>query len=128
MPVPVVYSDFSGRFLQSRSMDLGVITNENAIKSAVRNLILTSNYERPLDPHIGSNIRRALFSTNFPLSSKDLQDSISMTLKNYEPRITLTDVVCTPDPMNHNLLVRVTYYIRSTNVAQSVSVTLKRLR
>lgn len=123
-----LYSDFTDRFLQSRSGDLGVVTDDNAIKSAVRNLVLTANYERAIDPYIGSNIRKALFSDDFSTTIKELQDSISMTLKNYEPRINLLDVICSPDVQNHNLLVRIVYSIVSNAQVQSVDVTLRRLR
>lgn len=123
-----LYSDFTDRFLQSRSGDLGIVTDDNAIKSAVRNLVLTANYERPIDPYIGSNIRKALFSTNFASTVKELQDSISLTLKNYEPRIKLIDVVCSPDTQDHNLIVKIIYSILSSPAVQSVEVTLRRLR
>ena len=34
--------------------DVTKVTNENAIRAAVRNLILTKNYERPFHPRLGA--------------------------------------------------------------------------
>ena len=41
--------------------DFSAVTNENAIKQSVRNLVLTSFGERPFQPNIGSRVRGLLF-------------------------------------------------------------------
>ena len=41
--------------------DFGAVKNENAIKQAVRNLLLTAFGERPYQPDIGSRVKGLLF-------------------------------------------------------------------
>ena len=51
------FSDFNMSFAtHDTTKDLSVLTNENSVKQAIKNLILTDVYERPFQPGIGCNI------------------------------------------------------------------------
>ena len=79
--------------LNSVTKDVNKLTDAEAIKRSVRNLINTNNYERPFRPEIGSGIRGLLFEPMTELTSHFMQLKIAEVLNEYEPRISLSDIV-----------------------------------
>ena len=53
--------------------DVSVINNENAIKQAVRNLILTTPGEKPFQPLVGSRVNDLLFELFYAFSDNSLE-------------------------------------------------------
>ena len=41
--------------------DINVLKDDNAIKNAVKNLLITNAFERPFQPQLGANLRGLLF-------------------------------------------------------------------
>ena len=67
--------------------DVNKLTDVEAVKRSVRNLINTSHFERPFHPEIGSNVRAMLFEPMTPLTALNLQRKVQEVLINFEPRI-----------------------------------------
>ena len=88
-----VYSDLD-LFFTKRSVDKDVntLTNVQAIKRSVRNLVLTNFYEKPFHPEIGSGVRELLFENANPLTSIAISQAITEVINNYEPRARLNSV------------------------------------
>ncbi len=123
------YSDFTRNFaLHPVSSDLARITDFEAVRSSIRNLILTDKYERLLDPNIGSNIRRALFDPMDGTTAKVIQDYIRETISNYEPRATLQDVIVIPDYDNNTYTVTIYFSVTFSEEIQTVEFFLTRVR
>ena len=78
--------------LNSVTKDVNKLTDAEAIKRSVRNLINTNNYERPFRPEIGSGIRGLLFEPMTELTTHFMQLKIAEILNQYEPRISLSDI------------------------------------
>ena len=91
--------------------DIISLTNENAIKRSVRNLIETINEERFFNPLIGSNVKNSLFEQADSTVLVTLKTQIETTINNFEPRVALTDVSCIHPPDTNNLQVSVSYDI-----------------
>ena len=91
--------------------DIISLTNENAIKRSVRNLIETINEERFFNPLIGSNVKNSLFDQADSTTLVTLKTQIETTINNFEPRVALTDVSCIHPPDTNNLQVSVSYDI-----------------
>ena len=51
------------------SGDVNRITDVEAVKRSVRNLVLTNFYEKPFHPEIGSGVRDMLFENMSPLTA-----------------------------------------------------------
>ena len=51
------YSDLDLFFSKNRSKDVNKLVDVQAVKRAVRNLVLTNFYEKPFHPEIGSGVR-----------------------------------------------------------------------
>ena len=67
--------------------DVLTVSNEDAIKRSVKNIIFTILGEKPFEPDFGSVINNALFDLNTNLSEIRISDEIKASLDNYEPRI-----------------------------------------
>ena len=72
--------------------DIGVFTNENAIKRAVTNLVRTRIGERFFESLLGSAVEDSLFEQADPDNAQVLEDDIRLLLENFEPRIKRVDV------------------------------------
>ena len=107
-----------------------------AIKRAVRNVIFYNFYEKPFQPYFGSNVRGLLFENATPLTSIYLGNAIREVLANFEPRISVTDVVVTDgnteeggNTIDRNgYEVRIDYIILNKNLPVSSTLFLERIR
>jgi phage baseplate assembly protein W len=100
--------------------------DESAIKASIRNLVLTSNYERPFHSEIGSQLRNLLFEPMSPITTQLIQNTIGQTIKNFEPRAILLSVVASYSPDNNSVYVTVNFMIVNTTTPQTVNITLER--
>lgn len=108
--------------------DVYVKTNEEAVRTAIKNLVLTQNYERPFHPEIGSPIYGLLFEPFTPLIKNTLEKLISQVITNYEPRATLLGVTVTDDPDQNSLDVQIDFRINNIERPITVNVNLQRTR
>lgn len=99
-----------------------------AIKTAVKNLVLTSNYERPFHPEIGSQVRGLLFEPASPVTSRLIEKAISQAILNFEPRAQLLGVQSKFSPDNNSVYVTIQFAIVNTSAVQTVNFTLERTR
>ena len=102
--------------------------DEEAIKAAVRNLVLTQNYERPFHSEIGSQIRGLLFEPATPMLNVMLKRAITDTIVNFEPRVRLNEVLVTISPDNNEVYVSVYFTIINTTKPLQVDLVLTRTR
>ena len=91
--------------------DILALTNEDAIKRSVRNLVETINTERFFNPLIGSGVRESLFELPDNNLRATLKTQIQTTIENFEPRVNLTDVVVNHPNDTNELQVSVSYDI-----------------
>ena len=91
--------------------DIISLTNENAIKRSVRNLVETVNEERFFNPLIGSRVKESLFEQVDNGLLTTIKTQIETTINNFEPRVVLTDVKCVHQIDTNNLEVNVSYDI-----------------
>ena len=88
--------------------DLVTIRDEDAIKRSVKNIIFTILGEKPFEPNFGSVINDALFDLDTNLNEIRIQDEITSSLKEYEPRISniIVTVTVAPDTNEMNCTVQ----------------------
>lgn len=123
------YSDFDLDFeAHPVTKDISKKLNENAITQSVRNLLLTSHYERPFKPELGSNLKKFLFEPIDNITTSLIQDAIWYTLTNYEPRIEIQEVVATPNYDENRYDVTMSFFIKNTVDPITISFFLERVR
>ena len=105
--------------------DVVTIRDEDAIKSSVRNIIITIIGEKPFEPNFGSIINNALFELDTTLNQIRISDEIKNSLENYEPRIAGISVSVSIYPDSNDLNCTVHYDIIGLSVPpQEVNVLL----
>ena len=124
------FLDLSASFKNNPlSNDLIGLKNENAIARSVRNLILTTQGERPFQPVLGSNVNNLLFDNMDKLTAAALKDEIRNTIENYEPRVEIEDIIVDPNFDNNEFNVTIQYYIVGIDVPeQELSFVLESTR
>ena len=91
--------------------DVTVLKNEDAIKKSVINLCRTRINERFFNDLLGTSIEDSLFETNLDDISSFLEREITVLLKNFEPRIRLTNVIVESLVDSYELQIRIEYDI-----------------
>ena len=115
--VSKAFKDISMSFkFNPLSGDLITLKNENAIARSVRNIVLTTPGEKIHDPDFGSNISALLFENVDEVSAIGIRDEIENSLKNYEPRIELEEVIVDPNYDNNQFDCIITYKIVGIDV------------
>ena len=109
--------------------DIAKLTDVEAIKRSVRNLVQLNHYEKPFHPEIGSNIRQSLFEPLNTLTAGVLTHNITNVLETHEPRILIHRVDCTPDIDRNAYNVRLDFFIiNATTELISFEFILERIR
>ena len=114
---------------KSPSNDVNKVTNIQAVKRSVRNLILTNHYEKPFHPEIGSGVRDMLFEPMTPLTSHVLTRKIEDVIENFEPRARLISVTAFPNLDRNEYECTISFYVVNTPTELvDLTVFLERLR
>ena len=90
--------------------DVTFLKNEDAIKRAVINLVRTRVGERFFNDILGTSVGDALFELN-NFDNDVIREEIITLLKNYEPRIELTNVYVEGQDDTNELFIQIDYDI-----------------
>ena len=124
-----VFSDLDLTFTKHPvTKDVSKKVKDQAIISAVRNLLLTGFYERPFKPTLGSNISKLLFEPIDFVTASILSKEITTTITNYEPRVSINEVIVTPDIDNYRYEVSLKFFIINSVKPTTITLFLNRLR
>ena len=91
--------------------DVLTVSNEDAIKRSVKNIIFTILGEKPFEPNFGSVVNQSLFELKTSLNEIRISDEIKQSLLNYEPRIDNIVVTASIYPDSNELNCVVQYEI-----------------
>ena len=111
------------------SNDINKVTDIQAVKRSVRNLVLLNHYEKPFHPEIGSGVRDILFEPMTPLTSHSLAVEIEDVIENFEPRAKLVGVRALPNLERNEYEVSVEFYVvNAPTELVDLTIFLERLR
>ena len=108
--------------------DVNKLTDVEAVKRSVRNLINTNHFERPFHPELGGNVRALLFEPMTPLTALNLQRKIEEVLSNFEPRAKITQIIADPDIDRNGYRLEIRFYVIGIQNPITVESFLERLR
>jgi hypothetical protein len=108
--------------------DLPLLKNAEAIKFAVKNIVMTTRGDRAFRPYFGSTVVGSLFE-NFSLATADdIQIAIEDALNAYEPRIKLLDVDVQDNIDRNEISISIFYRIIGIPLdPQSLNLILERV-
>jgi phage baseplate assembly protein W len=124
-----LYADLPLSFIpHPNSKDIRPLTDINAVKQAVKNLVLSNFVDRPFHPELGGNITRLLFEPANKFTAAVLRDEVIRLLQKREPRV--RDIKCEVqlDEEYNRLLVTITFTVKTTQQNTEVSFYLDRIR
>lgn len=121
------FKDISTNFVRNPfTGDVNSVSNADAIKQAVKNLVLTEPGEKLFNPNFGSKVAKLLFEPLDPFLVDSLQSEILNTIKNYEKRVTVTNLECQPNYDDNSIEVTLEYQIIGLPIIQTVQFVLQR--
>ena len=124
------YSDLDLFFGKKNSdSDIQKITDIQAVKRSIRNLVQLNTYEKPFHPEIAGGVRELLFEPMSPLVAVVIARKIEDVITNFEPRARLVSVRAFPDLDRNAYEVSVEFYIvNAPTELVDFSIMLERLR
>lgn len=102
--------------------------DEEAVKRAIRNLVLMNKYDKPFKPEIDARITRLLFEPATPVTAVMLRSNIIDLLNRYEPRAKINDVMVVFNDQKNMFEVSISFMLLSTRQSSRMFLTLERLR
>jgi phage baseplate assembly protein W len=125
----VYFSDFFNNFsVNAKSGQLNRIINEDSMKQALKNLILTNVGERPYQPTVGGNVRAYLFEPIDGFTTEDLKEQIVLTIRNNEKRVDDLDVQVVPDEENNRYKINIYFTVFNSQTVNNLDLVLTRVR
>ena len=124
------YSDLDLFFTKKTvGNDVNKVTDIQAVKRSLRNLINLNAFEKPFHPEISGGVREMLFKHMTPITAVVLTRKIEDVINNFEPRVRLVSVRAIPD-MDRNIYnVSIEFYVvNAPTELVDLSVILERLR
>ena len=114
---------------KATSKDISKVTDIQAVKRSIRNLVLTNHYEKPFHPEIGSGVRGILFEPMTPLTAHILTRKIEDVIENFEPRARLISVRALPNLDRNEYECTVEFFVVNTPTELvDLTLFLERLR
>ena len=130
MPTFQTFKDLSVTFKKHPvTDDLVQVKDKAAIVQAIQGILLTRKGERPFQPELGCDVQNMLFEPLDYASAGTIKQEIRETISRYEPRVSVTEIECTPDFENNGYNVQVQYTIVGRNdIPVAVEFILERTR
>ena len=114
---------------KSSDNDVRKVTDVQAVKRSIRNLVQLNQYEKPFRPEIAGGIREMLFEPMSPLVAVIIARKIEDVIVNFEPRARLVGVRAFPDLDRNAYEIFVEFFIiNAPTELVDLSIMLERLR
>jgi hypothetical protein len=127
--IPDLFSDFLDDLTPHPiTKDVVRVKNEQSIKQALRNLLLTNIGERRFNPNFGSDVNNSLFEPNDVILQENLKSAITNAIRFHESRVNLLSVQIYNYPEEDRLAVNLIFSIINSITPQSLNLILRRVR
>lgn len=124
-----LFRDFDLSFTAKPNGELYVKQDAEAVKQAVKNLILTNYYEKPFQPLYGSNVSAYLFELmGFEEDEAVIEKEITRAIEKYEPRAIVINVDATIREEQNALDVTIEFRVQNSDQLVTFSTIISRLR
>ena len=125
--VPNAYKDLDLAFTAHPiTGDVATKSDSDAVRRAVRNIVMTNYYERPFKPSLGGNIRGLLFELDTDRKLNRAKKRLTQAIEDFEPRV--QNVRCVFQSKDNSLDVTVFYNIKNGLSNQELQFTVNRTR
>ena len=123
------YTDLDLFFGRKTNDDVNKVTDVQAVKRSIRNLVLLNVYEKPFHPEIAGGVREMLFELMSPITAQIIARKVELVIRNFEPRARLVGVRATPNLDRNAYELTVEFYVvNAPTELVDLTVMLERLR
>jgi phage baseplate assembly protein W len=123
------YSDIAMGFEKSPiTGNISRVSDVQSIKQALKTMILTNPRERLYNNRYGSTVKSSLFDPIDPFTTDNIRSSITTTISNFEPRVTVLRLDVIPYEEQNLYKINLIYSIINIPEAQQLDLTLRRVR
>lgn len=107
-----VYSDLDlASQLHPVYKDILPVLDIDAVKSSIKNLVLTNSYERPFQPELNGRISELLFENAGQFVAIEIEDRITELIKKYEPRVQDVSVSAVDDSDMNSYFISIRFTV-----------------
>jgi phage baseplate assembly protein W len=123
------YKDLSLTFGRNPvTNDVITVSGVDAVKRAIKNLLLTQAGEVPFFPDFGSRLQRILFEPIDAITSAQIESEIRAILGAYEPRCGILQLLINPTPDESQYQVDLVLQLVNLVTPITLTLFLQRLR
>jgi phage baseplate assembly protein W len=123
------YSDINLLFTTNQdTLDITKKYDDEAVKTSLKNLIQTKNYERPFHPEIGCQIFSLLFENFTPITRQVMRRTIFDVIEKFEPRVTVLDVKVRDRVDSNELNIELVYRLNNSDRPITLNTSISRVR
>ena len=114
---------------KATTKDINKVSDIQAVKRSIRNLVQLNHYEKPFHPEIAGGVREMLFENMTPITAVIIGKKVQDVIENYEPRAQVVGVKSTPDLDRNSYEITIEFYVKNAPTELvDLTVMLERLR
>ena len=124
--MPKVFSDLPLSFTANPNTgDVSPVTNERAVKLALRNLLNTDIGTRPYAPEYGVSLKQFLFKQADTLTEIDITEEIHSAIKIHEPRVLVRAIEA--NIIKNGIQITIEYIVKDTGTYETLETLISRV-
>ena len=108
--------------------DVVKVKDSVSVKRGIKNILLTEEGERLMQPELGSGVRNMLFEPMTDINAQRLEDEVRAAIEAWERRAEVLEIVVIPEEEHNRYRVAVTFRIINELEEQELELFLQRER
>ena len=108
--------------------DVVKVKDSVSVKRGIKNILLTEEGERLMQPELGSGVRNMLFEPMTDINAQRLEDEVRSAIEAGERRAEVLEIVVIPEEEHNRYRVAVTFRIINELEEQELELFLQRER
>jgi uncharacterized protein len=117
--IPTLGAGWAFPFAEQRvaggGYDFARAADEDGVRQAIEIILSTAKGERAMRPDFGSRLQSLVFARNDGTTRAAVEFEVREALRDWEPRIDLLDVHAATGARPEELMINITYRVRSTD-------------
>jgi phage baseplate assembly protein W len=125
----IYYTDISKRgkdILGTR--DIPTLSNEQAVKESISNILLTELGTKLFDPEYGVNLERYLFEPIDDMTAMLMSSDIESAIYKFETRVDQLSVTITPMEDDNTYIIDIAFNVIFNSVRQNMNLMFDKIR
>lgn len=109
---PEVWSDLDHRILTDSHGAVKKVTNIDAVRTSIDNILRTYQGERVMLPSFASRLRDIVFEPITPLLARRVSDEVKRVIETWDDRVTVAAVDFSSDPDRNFVQITIRFVVK----------------